>query len=1030
MLRTRDLVPLTLWLCLAASPAAAQSATDDTPKTRAQFEQLVRERANPLSLATDFAGAWANIYQFLAPARFLDRRLYEQALQQIAGGDGTGCEHLKERPAQLACTANGAAETASSLTLFAEAALFRRDAVAFAESIASADPAPLIEILLSIARDEWSHGSMMEAEAAVRRAAALLAGRPDVATDELRLRLAVLKAQFADAHLDDAAAMAALSEAVNAQLSNARRSSVDGGLSHLFEQHLRGRFCPNCGRPAEPVKQWLNATLRADLGGDFRSFDQTTPDRGGLLRMMLAAPDGTVPSASLRAYARKFVAAQPANQVAGVRRLLPPRADDVATARMLLLSHVLEGGSLFLPEQPILAFMREKKPRRKAILLKEHLDRVADENFAQFGADIALPPAFEEAAWRYEQAGLPDAARLTLEFLIDWLKKRDFGDGADGSIVKPHTIRQARVFVLALARLAALQLAAGDRAAAARSLDDAAAISQAKLRAEWEQGGERAILTMRDLSEALQLAAQTRHELLAPKGLAENPHAADALFRDMQAAITGETALTLEVARQRRILGTPRLADLRREHLRATAEAARIAEIEARYTAFNYDQAITRARAEAERERDRLAAELGTFAVPLAATADIEPVSLEDARTSLADGEAIVLLRVGSRSLDGFLLDGAGKTSVWRTAIARDELEALVKSLRAGADMVTSDIPDFKLDDAARLYELIFGPVKARMAAYRKLIVLGDGPLQSLPYGILLTRKAEHAPRSAEEFRAAALPWLVRTHAIALVPSVRSFVSQRSGAHASHAPRPFLGIGNPQFASAGGGQRSIDVSAVFGAAGRLADVARLRKLASLPETEDELRQIARVLHAGPEDVIVGGKATEAEVKSLPLSDYRIVAFATHGALAGELAGTSEPGLVLTPPATASAVDDGYLSLSEILGLKLDADLVILSACNTGTSDGRPRAESLSGLARGFFNAGARSLLVTHWTIPSDSAVKTTTGLVAARARNGAIDWSDALREATLAIIDKEGPPEWAHPTFWGAYVAIGVLPAR
>jgi CHAT domain-containing protein len=219
-------------------------------------------------------------------------------------------------------------------------------------------------------------------------------------------------------------------------------------------------------------------------------------------------------------------------------------------------------------------------------------------------------------------------------------------------------------------------------------------------------------------------------------------------------------------------------------------------------------------------------------------------------------------------------------------------------------------------------------------------------------------------------------------------------------------------------------------SVFAGLKGGLADIAVLRNLASLPETEDELRDIAKVLNAGPEDIIVGPAANEAALKTLPLTLYRIITFATHGALAGEVAGTSEPGLVLTPPPRATPEDDGFLSLSEIAGLKLDADLIILSACNTGTSDGRPRAESLSGLARGFFNAGARGLLVTHWTIPSDSAVKSTTGLVAARARDPRMDWADALREATLAIIDREGPPEWAHPTYWGAYVAIGVLPAQ
>ena len=176
--------------------------------------------------------------------------------------------------------------------------------------------------------------------------------------------------------------------------------------------------------------------------------------------------------------------------------------------------------------------------------------------------------------------------------------------------------------------------------------------------------------------------------------------------------------------------------------------------------------------------------------------------------------------------------------------------------------------------------------------------------------------------------------------------------------------------------------------------------------------------------------MLGAGATERAVRAAPLSDYRIVAFATHGALAGEVTGTSEPGLVLTPPAAASREDDGFLALSEITGLRFDADLVMLSACNTAASDGRPRAEGLSGLARGFFNAGARSLLATHWAIPSVSSVKVTTGLIAHRAERPQADWAEALRAATLAVIDREGPGEWAHPAYWGGFAVIGVLPAR
>jgi CHAT domain-containing protein len=996
-----------LWVVLAAPSAVAQSAAADEPKSREAFEKLVLERANPTSLATDVGGAWGNIYQYLAPARFLDRRLYEQALLQVTPPKGYGgCEGIKERHAALACEANGAADAASSLTLFAEAVLFRRDAVAFAERIAASDPAPLIDTLLRLAHDEWTHGSITDAETAVNRAAALLGGRPDLVSKERRMRLAVLRARLADAHLDDGAALAALSEGISVMLSKDAQAAVaDPGLSDLVTLHLRGRFCPSCGRPvAEPVKRWLAA--RGDILG------------------ILSASRGTFSAAEIRAHARRYIkGSERAIAEAHGRRLLPARTDHVATARMWALSSLIGGEQ----QLTMLEFLREPDRRRQATMpMKEVFDAIVNDEFGQFGAELAISDAFEDASWHYENAGLRNAARMTLEYLVQYQK----GITEKNQIVNPQTIRRARVFVTALARLAALQLAAGDRAAAAKSLDDAGAIAQARLREEWEHDGERAILAMRDLAQPLQLIARTRHELVAPARFAENPAGADALFRAMQAAITGETGLTLEIAKRRRLLSTPRLAELRREHLRAAAEASRMAEFENRYAAFNYDQALTRLRQEAEAQRDRLAAELGTLVPPSAQLVpEIEPVPLADARAELAEGEALILLRVGSHNLDGFLLDRDGRTLAWRSAVRGEEIETLVGSLRAGADMVTGRPPEFPVRDAVRLHEIVFGPVKGRLGAYRKLIILGDGPLQSLPYGILLTGLPAALPKSAAEFRAAALPWLVRSHAVALVPSVRSLVAQRSGASASRAPRPFLGVGNPQLASAGSGERRIDVTSVFaGSKSGLADIALLRRLASLPDTEDELREIARVLSAGPDAIVVGPAATEAAVKALPLSQYRIVAFATHGALAGEVAGTSEPGLVLTPPAQATPEDDGFLSLSEVSGLKLDADLVILSACNTGTSDGRPRAESLSGLARGFFHAGARSLLVTHWTIPSDSAVKSTTGLMAARSRDPRLDWADALRAATLAIIDRDGPPEWAHPTYWGAYVAVGVLP--
>ncbi len=160
--------------------------------------------------------------------------------------------------------------------------------------------------------------------------------------------------------------------------------------------------------------------------------------------------------------------------------------------------------------------------------------------------------------------------------------------------------------------------------------------------------------------------------------------------------------------------------------------------------------------------------------------------------------------------------------------------------------------------------------------------------------------------------------------------------------------------------------------------GGLADVAFLHIQVPLPETADELCAVARDLNADAAEIRLGARATEREVKSLSasgaLANYRIVHFATHGALAGEVSGNSEPGLLMTPPDVPSEGDDGYLTASEIAALKLDADWVILSACNTAAG-GAASAEALSGLARAFFYAQARALLVSHSEVNSDATVK-------------------------------------------------------
>jgi CHAT domain-containing protein len=154
-----------------------------------------------------------------------------------------------------------------------------------------------------------------------------------------------------------------------------------------------------------------------------------------------------------------------------------------------------------------------------------------------------------------------------------------------------------------------------------------------------------------------------------------------------------------------------------------------------------------------------------------------------------------------------------------------------------------------------------------------------------------------------------------------------------------------------------------------------------------------------------------------------LAHYRVVHFATHGTLAGQLEGTTEPGLILTPPATATREDDGYLSASEISALKLDADWVILSACNTAAG-GAIGAQALSGLARAFFYAQARALLVSHWEVDSEATVKLITSAVGTITRDSSMGRAEAVRRAMLSLIDN-GEPREAHPTLWAPFVLVG-----
>jgi CHAT domain len=266
----------------------------------------------------------------------------------------------------------------------------------------------------------------------------------------------------------------------------------------------------------------------------------------------------------------------------------------------------------------------------------------------------------------------------------------------------------------------------------------------------------------------------------------------------------------------------------------------------------------------------------------------------------------------------------------------------------------------FDTTRANALYEALFGPI-ADVIGDKHLLIVPSGALTQLPFQVLITNKPEAALSGREALRRAA--WLARSHALTVLPSVSSLKALRQFAKESHADRTLIGFGNPllngtdaRYAALAAVARSktscpeLPKQRVAELTGKrrgvlpltlrsgLADSGEIRSQLPLPETTDELCAVARGLRVSNKDIWLGNRATEAEIKRLSeageLAKFRIVHFATHGALAGQLGANSEPGLILTPPNTATEGDDGYLSASEIATLKLDADWVILSACNT------------------------------------------------------------------------------------------------
>ena len=397
----------------------------------------------------------------------------------------------------------------------------------------------------------------------------------------------------------------------------------------------------------------------------------------------------------------------------------------------------------------------------------------------------------------------------------------------------------------------------------------------------------------------------------------------------------------------------------------------------------------------------------------------------------LRDDEALVLLVSGATTSKGLVFVVTRDAAAWSSIpLTADQLSVEIAALRRqldGGDMRGG----FDRHAAKALYDSLFGEpaVTSILGSKSKWILVPQGPLVSLPFAALVTETP--SGRDDDPVALRGTRWLGLERTLSVLPSASSLRMLRSSERPSAlGTRPFFGLGDPEFR---GGllHASTPRTADRLFRGATGDVEAIRQLSRLPATRTEVLTIADQLGADRNSYLLGREATETNLRARALdgtlSEAKVVLLATHGLVAGEFRNLEQPALALSPPAQASDSDDGLLTASEAARLRLSADWLILSACNTAAGDS-PGAEGLSGLARAFLYAGARSLLVSHWRVRDDAALRLTTRAV--NAWQADTSQAGALRVAMRALMmdaTLDGTElSFAHPAAWAAFTVIGV----
>jgi CHAT domain-containing protein/Tfp pilus assembly protein PilF len=403
-----------------------------------------------------------------------------------------------------------------------------------------------------------------------------------------------------------------------------------------------------------------------------------------------------------------------------------------------------------------------------------------------------------------------------------------------------------------------------------------------------------------------------------------------------------------------------------------------------------------------------------------------EPLPARD--LPLQENEVLLEYALGDKVSTIFVVRKGGVAKLLKIPLGREGLETKVKAFMA--PFLNADPEGFSPTRAQELYELLLAGVLPEIKETDRLIIVSDGILGLLPFEALVVQKGKGIQDSVYVGDRYTLSYYQSATVLAL--------QRRLQEH--RATRPLLALGHPVFspqdarvlASPQGTTppRQPAQAAVRGAFRALAshrDWGKTRQgdpaatelaYAPLPETEAEVKGIAQLLGVAvqPPDVLLNLAANETTLRQSPLGEYRFLHFATHADLSNKVQGINEP-FILLGQVGNEGPDDGFLTLSEVLGLKLKADLVVLSACQTGRGTVM-EGEGVANFARSFQHAGAKSVLVSLWPVASDEAVELMTMFYGYLQKG-------KLRAEALRLARQTTKAKYPQPFFWAVFILHG-----